>query len=151
MDLRITFFMRTPNRLTLGIVILMALVSGARCGDALEPKSGLQAAAGVGVQYYLSLPTSWTTNSTWPILVTFEGAGHNFRGNFDAFTRARGEWPFIIVAPCVSSNGNDPADLNLAPQGLGSIPLRRSTYERQSAVQDETSSSRGERIKCSSH
>jgi poly(3-hydroxybutyrate) depolymerase len=92
-------------------MMLMALASSVRCGDVLVPKSDLQMAAGIGVQYYLSLPTSWTTNSSWPILVAIEGAGHNFQGNFNTFTRARGEGPFIIVAPCVSSNGNDPADL----------------------------------------
>ena len=96
---------------TLGLVALMVLAIDGRCGDASEPKSEVKTAAGVGVQYYVSLPKGWTPDSTWPILVTIDGAGHNFQGNFHSFVQARGEHPFIIVTPWVSSNGNDPADL----------------------------------------
>lgn len=67
-------------------------------------------ARAVPVKYFVSLPKGWSAERTWPILVTIDGAGHDFAGNFQNFTRARGDQPFIIVTPCVSSNGNDPAD-----------------------------------------
>jgi dienelactone hydrolase len=102
--------LRLPTPILLAVATLMALARESRCADTSEPKSGLHASAG-GVQYYLSLPKRWTTNSTWPILVSIDGAGHNFLGNFQAFTKARGEQPFIIMTPFISSNGNDPADL----------------------------------------
>jgi predicted esterase len=103
--------MRHLSSLTLGIVAFMVLTSEGRSADRADPESGLQTAEGSGVRYYLSLPKGWTPDSTWPILVTIDGSGHDFQGNFNTFVRARGERPFIIVTPCVSSNGNDPADL----------------------------------------
>ncbi|MBV9867076.1 MAG: dienelactone hydrolase family protein [Abitibacteriaceae bacterium] len=71
----------------------------------------LKTARAVATQYYLALPDGWTPQATWPILVTLEGSGHNFLRNCQAFMRARKAQPFIIVTPCVSSNGNDPADM----------------------------------------
>jgi poly(3-hydroxybutyrate) depolymerase len=43
--------------------------------------------------------------------VAIDGAGHNFPACFGSFVNARGSRPFIVVVPCVSSNGNDPAEL----------------------------------------
>ena len=57
------------------------------------------------------MPKGWSPSENWPILVTVNGAGHDFLGNCKAFVRARGDRRFIIVTPCVSSNGKDPADL----------------------------------------
>ena len=39
-----------------------------------------------------------------------DGSGHNFLANCRQFVQSRGNRPFIIVTPCVSSNGNDPKD-----------------------------------------
>ncbi|HLX61504.1 MAG TPA: hypothetical protein VKX17_09515 [Planctomycetota bacterium] len=102
--------MRYQTPLIIGFVVAVLVRCGC-CGEISDPKSELKTAAAVGVQYYLSLPTGWTPNSTWPILVSIEGSGHNFPGNCQGFIKARGVQPFIIVTPCVSSNGNDPADL----------------------------------------
>ncbi|HEY3322488.1 MAG TPA: hypothetical protein VGP72_18645 [Planctomycetota bacterium] len=99
---------RTPFALGLVVAILVRV---GWCGETPDSKPELRTAAGVAVQYYLSLPRSWTADSTWPILVTIDGSGHNFAGNCQSFTKARGAQPFILVTPCVSSNGNDPADL----------------------------------------
>ena len=97
-----------------GLVFPVVLVLFARsggCGETPAPNPELKTAAGVGVQYYLSLPNGWTPDSKRPILVTIDGSGHNFSGNCKSFIKARGALPFVIVTPCVSSNGNDPADL----------------------------------------
>lgn len=74
-----------------------------------EPE--LKTAAVGGVQYYLSLPQGWNAQMTWPVIVTIDGSGHKFLQNSQAFIKARGELPFVIVTPCVNSNGKDPADL----------------------------------------
>ena len=91
-------------------VLFLTLMLTARCtwsADAPE----LKTARTVAAQYYLSLPAGWTAQATWPILVTIDGSGHSFKSNCATFTRARQALPFIIVTPCVSSNGRDPADL----------------------------------------
>ena len=43
------------------------------------------------------------------IVVTIDGSGHNFPAT--ARRSPTGDRPFIIVTPCVVSNGRDPADL----------------------------------------
>jgi pimeloyl-ACP methyl ester carboxylesterase len=95
----------------LGIVSIFLLIARAECADALLPVSDLRTEAGSGVQYYLSLPKGWDPKSTWPILVAIDGGGHNFPACFGSFVNARGARPFIVVVPCVTSNGNDPGEL----------------------------------------
>jgi dienelactone hydrolase len=56
------------------------------------------------------LPHGWTPDRQWPILVTIDGVEHDFRWNSMVFAEARKERPYIIVTPCVTSNGNDPHD-----------------------------------------
>jgi poly(3-hydroxybutyrate) depolymerase len=85
--------------------------SGLSAGETAGSGPELKTAASVKATYYLSLPKGWSAEKTWPIVVTIDGSGHNFAGNAKGFASARGEWPFIIVTACVSSNGNDPGDL----------------------------------------
>src|SRR2546428_11721680 len=103
--------MRIQNLLIITVAAFLLLTNNAAHGETAQPKPDLKTAAGSGVQYYLSLPKGWTPTSTWPILVTIDGGGHNFPANFQSFINARGDRPFIIVTPCVTSNGNDPAEL----------------------------------------
>jgi poly(3-hydroxybutyrate) depolymerase len=70
----------------------------------------LKSAHSATAKYYLALPKGWSPKATWPIVVTIAGSGHNFLDNCRAFVSARGDRPFIVVTPCVASNGNDPAD-----------------------------------------
>jgi poly(3-hydroxybutyrate) depolymerase len=98
-------------QLLIGVVIAVTSANIGWCAQNSDPAPELKTAKSVEVQYYLSLPKGWTAEKNWPILVTIDGAGHNFLGNCQSFIRVRGERPFIIVTPCVSSNGKDPADL----------------------------------------
>jgi predicted esterase len=75
-----------------------------------EPKPLLKTAKRVPVQYYLSLPHGWTADKAWPIVVTINGVGGDCLGNCTDFVEARKDRPYIIVTPCVYSNGNDPQD-----------------------------------------
>src|SRR5690242_3412415 len=90
---------------------LVSFVEIGWCEQISDPQPELKTACIVEAKYYLSLPKGWTPKETWPILVTIDGSGHNFQANCQSFMRVRGERPFIIVTPCVSSNGKDPADL----------------------------------------
>ena len=94
----------------LGAVVISLWCGGASGANAAPPNPDLKTAAGSGVQYYLSLPKGWAPGKKWPILVAIDGAGHNFPSCFNSFTNARGARPFIVVVPCVTSNGNDPAE-----------------------------------------
>jgi predicted esterase len=91
------------------LLIVFALLVPSSRAD-LVPQPEFKTAHSVAAKYYLSLPKGWKPDATWPILVTIDGSGHNFPGNCAAFAKARGDRPFIIVTPCVSSNGNDPTD-----------------------------------------
>jgi hypothetical protein len=96
---------------TFVMIASMVLATDGRSAETAESNSDLRTAQGSGVKYYVSLPKGWTPDSTWPILVTIDGSGHDFKSNFKTFVGARRIRPFIIVTPCVSSNGRDPEDL----------------------------------------
>jgi poly(3-hydroxybutyrate) depolymerase len=57
------------------------------------------------MQYYLSLPDGWSAGKTWPVIVAVESANRDFRANAEAFARARGKLPFIVVSPVVVTGG----------------------------------------------
>jgi len=97
-----------PMRTLSTIVCLAVLLVSAAPAQTTQPDA--KTLRGGSTQYYLSLPTGWSADKTWPILVNIEGSGHAFAHSFQAFVQARGDKPFIMVTPCVSSNGNDPKD-----------------------------------------
>ncbi|MDJ0975702.1 MAG: hypothetical protein QNJ98_14670 [Planctomycetota bacterium] len=59
---------------------------------------------------YVSLPGSWKPGKSYPVLVSVDGAGANFKGNANSFKSGRGSRPFITVAPNALSctNAIDP-------------------------------------------
>ncbi len=58
------------------------------------------------IQYYLSLPKGWNKNKQWPVVVVLEAAEKEYKKNMERFMVARGEMPFILVAPFNTNNGN---------------------------------------------
>lgn len=62
-------------------------------------------ASGSLMRYHVSLPAGWTAKRSWPVLVVIPDARREFRANLEAFTAARGNRPFILVAPEVLSCG----------------------------------------------
>jgi dienelactone hydrolase len=72
-----------------------------------------ETADGHPMQYYLSLPRGFEAKRTWPVVVVVEAAEKRFEENARRFVAARGDLPFIIVAPIVVTNGRsgqrDPA------------------------------------------
>lgn len=57
------------------------------------------------MQYYLSLPRGWTAGRHWPVVVVIESANRQFQETMGIFAKARGDMPFILVAPLVTTNG----------------------------------------------
>lgn len=101
--------MRLSNSFA-SLALVVAALAVATHGAEPSPAAELKKARDVPVEYYVSLPKGWSADKTWPIVVALDGSGHKFPACFDNFKRARGERPFIVVVPCVSSNGKDPAD-----------------------------------------
>lgn len=91
--------MKIPLSL-LASTLLAASVTPA-AGDALE----LRTAKGHPMQYLVSRPRGWTAGRTWPVLVVVPDAARQFRANAQAFVDARGDAPFVIVAPFVLTCG----------------------------------------------
>lgn len=91
------------------LLIVLSLSPTLRGDEKPSTEPELKTSAG-GTKYYLSLPKGWSAEKTWPIVVTIDGSGHNFPACSQTFTRVRGNRPFIIVTPCVTSNGRDPAE-----------------------------------------
>ena len=73
----------------------------------------LKTAIGHPMQYYISLPKGHTNSTSWPVVFILEAAEKEFEKNARRFVDARGEMPFILVAPINTNNGNqgrrDPA------------------------------------------
>src|SRR5262249_51239559 len=65
----------------------------------------VQTAASHPMRYHVSLPEDWSGERDWPVLVVIPDAGRDFAGNLQAFVRARGDRPYILVAPEVLTCG----------------------------------------------
>ena len=71
------------------------------------------------MRYHLALPSGWAADHDWPVLVVIPDAARDFEANLARFARARGDRPYILVAPEVLSCG-----------GVGSRTLEHYSYAR---------------------
>lgn len=85
----------------LGALLAIALTSGHAPGQDVEVKT----ASTHPMRYYVSLPKNWRAEKSWPVVVVIESANRDFKVNAEEFVKARGELPFIIVAPQVITDG----------------------------------------------
>ncbi|MGC4021161.1 MAG: hypothetical protein QM734_04070 [Cyclobacteriaceae bacterium] len=68
------------------------------------------------IQYFLSLPKNWSKDKTWPVVMVLEAADKEYKKNAEKFIAARGDMPFILIAPFNTNNGNQGRrDPNLFP------------------------------------
>jgi len=58
-----------------------------------------------GMRYHLALPTGWKPGGSWPVLVVIPDAARDFEANLRRFVTARGDRPYILVAPEVLTCG----------------------------------------------
>jgi dienelactone hydrolase len=87
-------------RLALWSAALMAIAT-ARADQAVV----LKTVSTGPMQYYLSLPNGWSAQKKWPVVVVIESANRQFQNAAEVFAKARGERPFILVTPLVTTNG----------------------------------------------
>jgi pimeloyl-ACP methyl ester carboxylesterase len=57
------------------------------------------------MHYHVSLPSGWSAGREWPVLVVIPDAAREFAANLQAFVAARGDRPYILVAPEVLTCG----------------------------------------------
>jgi hypothetical protein len=86
------------RRLVAAAALLLPALAGAA-----EPE--LRVAPGHRMQYLVSRPAGWKAGRTYPVVVAIDAAQREFRGNLAAFIAARGDRPFILVAPFVVTGG----------------------------------------------
>ena len=83
----------------------MLWIAGAVAAASPPAAITIQRAAAHPMRYHLALPAGWTRERTWPVVVVIPDAGREFVANLRAFVAARGDRPFILVAPEVMSCG----------------------------------------------
>ena len=57
------------------------------------------------MRYHVALPSHWSAAREWPVLVVIPDAARDFVPNLERFVGARGERPYILVAPEVLTSG----------------------------------------------
>src|SRR4030095_1375454 len=68
------------------------------------------------MQYYVTLPDNWSSKSKWPVVIVVEAAEKQFKTNAERFITARKDISFIIVAPFITTNGQQgQRDPNIYP------------------------------------
>jgi hypothetical protein len=88
-------------------VVAAVALSVAGAATASSPPAAIttQRAAGHAMRYHLALPTGWTRERTWPVVVVIPDASRQFVGNLRSFVAVRGDRSFLLVAPEVMSCG----------------------------------------------
>ncbi|GHN02209.1 hypothetical protein WSM22_36980 [Cytophagales bacterium WSM2-2] len=84
------------------VLIILAAFSTSVCAQELN----LMKAENHPMQYYVSLPQGWTKAKQWPVVVVLESASKEYKKNAELFATARGQMPFIMVAPINTNNGS---------------------------------------------
>lgn len=97
-------------------VLLASCALGAAVAAAEPPPLRVEAAG--DMQVLVSLPRGWSKARSWPIVVVVEAAEKQFEVNARRFAAARGDLPFIIVAPFAVTNGRQgQGDPRIYPYG----------------------------------
>jgi pimeloyl-ACP methyl ester carboxylesterase len=96
--------MRLHRRATTAFAIaIVGLIASTSSGSPIEPTT--RTASTHPMRYHVALPAGWSADREWPVLVAIPDAGRAFEGNLLAFVRARGNRPYILVAPEVLTCG----------------------------------------------
>jgi len=109
--------MKSRMKLLSLVVLVLVAFGGIFAARRLRPRtvdglplinpSRLRTAATHPMQYYVSLPSGWSKERTWPVVVAITGSGKTWQADADAFAAVRDahHYPFIIVLPIVTTNG----------------------------------------------
>ena len=74
-------------------------------GKAAPDPAAARTASTHPMRYHVALPTGWSAKHDWPVLVLIPDAGRQFTANLETFAAARGDRPYILVAPEVLTCG----------------------------------------------
>jgi hypothetical protein len=85
--------------------VLVVATAVACVAAAAPPAVTLQRTSTHPMRYHLALPTGWTREKAWPVVLVIPDASRAFASNLRAFVAARGSRPFLLVAPEVLSCG----------------------------------------------
>jgi len=85
--------------ISVALAFVLALAPG------LQPGAAAHTAAPHRMRYHLALPTGWSKEHEWPVLVVIPDAHRDFVANLQKFVAARGNRPYILVAPEVLTSG----------------------------------------------
>jgi poly(3-hydroxybutyrate) depolymerase len=83
---------------------LVAVLLSRPAFSAPDPPAAKQV-SGHRLRYLVSLPEGWRPGRRFPAVVVIESANRDFAANLDAFVKARGSRPFLLLAPFVVTNG----------------------------------------------
>jgi hypothetical protein len=92
-------------RLLLVTALVAFPASAPAAGDVAPANTTALRASTHPMRYHLALPSGWKADRTWPVLVVIPDAGREFEANLASFVKARGNRPYILVAPEVLSCG----------------------------------------------
>jgi len=62
-------------------------------------------ATGHPIHYFVSLPSGWNAQRSWPVIVVIPDAEREFKKTAATFAAVRGSTPFVIVVPMVLGGG----------------------------------------------
>jgi hypothetical protein len=93
-------------RLTV-VVALCAITSAANAiaGGPAATSPSIHKPPNHPMRYHIALPSGWKPDRTWPVLAVIPDAARDFKDNLTRFVHARGDRPYILVAPEVLSCG----------------------------------------------
>src|SRR5262249_26440282 len=94
-----------PFMTLLGIAVGAAMALVAHAAFAAAPAITVQTASTHPMRYHLSLPHGWSAKRAWPVVPVVPDAARAVAGNLHAFVTARGDRPYILVAPEVLTCG----------------------------------------------
>ena len=87
----------------IGVITISAVALAA--GSANPTGITTQRARAHPMRYHLALPSGWRADREWPVLFVIPDAARDFEANLALFVQARGDRPYILVAPEVLSCG----------------------------------------------
>jgi hypothetical protein len=86
-------------------LLLAALGLAASTALAGGPSIEHRTSAAHPLQYDLSRPRGWKPGGRYPVVVVVPDARREFKANLQAFVAARGDGPWLLVAPYVLTSG----------------------------------------------
>ena len=93
---------------SLTVVLALCAMAGAASAIAADPVAAspsIHQPRNHPMRYHIALPSGWKADRTWPVLVVIPDAARDFEDNLLRFVHARGDRPYILVAPEVLSCG----------------------------------------------